>query len=206
MSFPLRLLSFNVSIKVKKMRVLALITLIPIVFTDAFCSSRCSGHGLCEEFRKCKCFDGWTGGDCSQRTCPSHIPWSDFPNATDLVHSREVECSNRGTGNRNTGHCTCEPGWHGSACEKMKCPGYRLGSECNGRGDCVNLEIAARTRNDRNLFLETTYETIWDHDMIYGCVCWPGFDGYDCSERVCPLGDDPMTTGQSDEIQILECT
>ena len=69
------------------MKFLAFITLIPI--TDAFCSSGCSGHGLCEEFRKCKCFDGWTGGDCSQRTCPAHIPWSDFPNATDLVHSRD---------------------------------------------------------------------------------------------------------------------
>ena len=50
-----------------------------------------------------------------------------------------------------------------------------------------------------------TYGDNWDADMIRGCACDSGFAGIDCSQRVCPSGDDPMTTGQSDDIQIIRC-
>jgi len=40
---------------------------------------------------------------------------------------------------------------------------------------------------------------------MYGCVCDPGYEGYDCSEISCPMGDDPITAGV-DEAQLLECT
>ena len=33
----------------------------------------------------------------------------------------------------------------------------------------------------------------WDADRIYGCFCDDGYEGYDCSLRSCPLGDDPNT-------------
>ncbi|KAH8059572.1 hypothetical protein JL720_13786 [Aureococcus anophagefferens] len=44
----------------------------------------------------------------------------------------------------------------------------------------------------------------WDASMIYGCACDAGFAGYDCSERECPRGDDPLTAGV-DEVQLLTC-
>lgn len=47
---------------------------------------------------------------------------------------------------------------------------------------------------------------LWDADRIYGCVCDIGWYGADCSKRTCPLGDDPLTTGQLPEMQILSCT
>jgi hypothetical protein len=76
------------------------------------------------------------------------------------------------------------------------------------------------------------YGEIWDAEQIYGCVCNPGFGGYDCSEckqkfrtslppigtrlhcatvpmisiDKCPHGDDPLTTGQFTEIKILQCS
>jgi hypothetical protein len=37
---------------------------------------------------------------------------------------------------------------------------------------------------------------LWDADMHQRCVCDPGYDGHDCSERLCPRGDDPLTTGR----------
>jgi len=37
-------------------------------------------------------------------------------------------------------------------------------------------------------------ESNWDTDKIQGCVCDQGFEGSDCSLRLCPNGDDPLLT------------
>jgi hypothetical protein len=37
----------------------------------------------------------------------------------------------------------------------------------------------------------------WDKDSTTMCVCDTGFTGPDCSYRICPKGDDPMTTPQN---------
>merc|ERR1712070_1063061 len=39
-----------------------------------------------------------------------------------------------------------------------------------------------------------------------GCHCNTGFTSYDCSKKLCPVGDDPDTEGQLDERQRLTCT
>ncbi|KAF1329562.1 Transmembrane protein, partial [Globisporangium splendens] len=44
-----------------------------------------------------------------------------------------------------------------------------------------------------------------DRDSVLGCKCDSGYEGYNCSQRSCPRGDDPATTGQVDEIQLLKC-
>lgn len=33
------------------------------------------------------------------------------------------------------------------------------------------------------------------------CDCDEGYSGYDCSERICPTGDDPGSWDQESEIQ-----
>lgn len=40
------------------------------------------------------------------------------------------------------------------------------------------------------------YKTIWDAEKIMACICDVGHTGYDCSEWVCPNGDDPLTKNQ----------
>lgn len=49
------------------------------------------------------------------------------------------------------------------------------------------------------------YNDVWDADMIYGCVCDYPYTGFDCGTRECPTGDDPLTTGQVNEIQVFKC-
>ena len=49
--------------------------------------------------------------------------------------------------------------------------------------------------------------------VVVGCVCDPGWQGYDCSLRSCPMGRDPtaMLTGddsteeEEDEVYELQC-
>ncbi|RLN37966.1 hypothetical protein BBJ28_00024323 [Nothophytophthora sp. Chile5] len=101
---------------------------------------------------------------------------------------------------RVTGLCACEAGFEGTACERLSCP-----SSCSGSGRCVSMRDAATLQDDRNFFVSTTY-TLWDADKSVGCQCDPGFTGFDCSLRECPTGDDPLTTGQANEVQLLRCT
>jgi len=42
--------------------------------------------------------------------------------------------------------------------------------------------------------------------MIRGCTCDDPYSGFDCNERQCPSGDDPMTKGQANEIQYFICS
>jgi len=46
----------------------------------------------------------------------------------------------------------------------------------------------------------------WDAFKIFGCFCDAKYEGYDCSQNVCPKGDDPLTVHQVDEAQIISCT
>lgn len=60
--------------------------------------------------------------------------------------------------------------------------------------------------SDPELVSSYTYTGVWDAEMIYGCSCGVGYQGYDCSEFACPSGDDPLTTTlTSNEVQLLQC-
>lgn len=46
----------------------------------------------------------------------------------------------------------------------------------------------------------------WDQSRTQQCVCDRGFTGFDCSERVCPYGDNPRTAcneGSADDFQLV---
>ena len=146
------------------------------------------------------------GADCSLRRCPNGTAWADFPTATDVAHA-SAECSNMGTCDRASGKCKCRQGFSGAACQLMRCPGgVESGKDCSGHGVCMTMRQAASTVDGYGMLRKTTYN-LWDADKIFGCSCDPGWTGYDCSLRTCPLGDDPLETasGTNDEIQILDC-
>lgn len=46
----------------------------------------------------------------------------------------------------------------------------------------------------------------WDANRMYGCLCDEKWTGYDCSLRICPFGDDPLSVHQTDEVQAIQCT
>eukprot|EP00505_MAST-04D_sp_SCG-Rhode-Island_P004090 Stramenopile-MAST_4_protein_4090 len=106
------------------------------------------------------------------------------------------ECSNAGDCDRLTGACICHSGFYGSNCGHATCI-ERDGLICSGHGECLSsAEIDARTNN----FLQSS--SFLSQSRV-GCYCEPGYGGADCSERACPVGDDPETWGQQNEIQVL---
>jgi hypothetical protein len=46
----------------------------------------------------------------------------------------------------------------------------------------MSMRYLARTK-DAGLPPVHRYDSVWDSEMIHGCVCDKGFTGFDCSER-----------------------
>jgi hypothetical protein len=155
------------------------------VVVKAICPHECSGHGFCEDYDICECYDddvgrvGWIGNDCSMRTCPYGEAWIGPLVKANDVHPM-MECSNKGLCDRDMGTCKCFPNFQGVACERSICPNY-----CSERGQCYSARQLAENA-------DRSYNEAWDADKNFGCVCDLGFRGPDCSERECPSGKDPM--------------
>ncbi|ETV93621.1 hypothetical protein, variant [Aphanomyces invadans] len=168
-----------------------------VMGVDGNLCDTCNGNGVCDAAtRICQCKAGYRGNRCEFKVCPSGVAWVDFASAVDTAHAMAV-CSNMGTCDDMTGVCTCQAGFEGPACEVMSCPTCVYGR-------CVTMREAAATPDDYNFFTSTTYN-LWDADKVRGCQCDYGFEGYDCSLRKCPVGDDPLTTGQVAQVQHLSC-
>ena len=173
-----------------------------LVYTE--CPNSCSGHGICGLYGSCTCQDMFYGSDCSKLKCPNGTAWVDYPTATNVAHGI-FECSNMGTCDTATGTCECREGFTGIACERLKCLADESGLECAGNGRCMSMRMAAKIQNNVNLFRTLEY-TNWDADKIWGCVCDKGFGGPLCVLKMCPTGDDPLTTSNTDnEVQTIDC-
>jgi len=92
------------------------------------------------------------------------------------------ECSNKGICNRATGQCVCFPGYEGEGCQRTSCPGAESGSPCSGHGLCLSAYVD---------YSSSEYN-LWDADKTMKCKCDAGYDGPDCSLRLCPVGPDPV--------------
>ncbi|KAG5183698.1 hypothetical protein JKP88DRAFT_257564 [Tribonema minus] len=170
----------------------------------AACPNFCSGHGDCGKHNVCKCDADWNvAPDCSLRSCPSGTSWASntYMASNKVVAHTAFECSNVGTCNRKTGTCTCPAPFTGSACQRLQCP-----NDCSEHGFCATLRQAsefytyaggsdpdfAGTGPGSALYI---YDN-WDADSSTTCICDWGFTGADCSMKMCPKGDDPVTTAQ----------
>ena len=177
--------------------------------TSQPCPNLCNGHGQCDNpDGVCECYEAWTGADCSLMVCPYGPAWADYATGNDQAHA-SAECSNRGLCDRSTGICSCESDrFEGAACERKSCS-----SDCLTVGKCLSMSYHA-SQKDPGEGDVYTYDSVWDADMMYGCVCDGGYFGPDCSLRDCPTGDDPLTGTTSDttngvqynEKHVLTCT
>ena len=107
-----------------------------------------------------------------------------------------VECSAAGECDRQTGECRCHPGFEGVACQRLSCPGN--GSVCSGQGVCLSAaqlaaaELAMHGPPSVAAIAQQRAYRLWSKRSVRGCLCDPGYEGSDCSQRACPRGMDPL--------------
>jgi len=159
---------------------------------------------------RCTCSAGWKSGDCSERICPYGKSWFSYPTAANTGHNIVTECSDMGLCDRTSGICNCRTNFFGAACENMICGGGTT-NPCSGNGQCLTMAEIATKATTNGVLTPTLYGTdpnngqTWDANRVYTCLCDEGFEGYDCSLRSCPRGDNPATYNDKREIQVLRC-
>jgi hypothetical protein len=169
------------------MKLCLLIAATMVIGASAECANLCSGHGSCGQNDRCTCYGSWQGSDCSERTCPFGHAWADVATGANVAHNY-AECSNRGECDRKSGECACNEGFSGHGCSRHACP-----NGCSGHGTCETLkEIAADSSKAAGGQSYLTYSG-WDATKARVCKCDPRYHGHDCSVRMCPKGDDPLT-------------
>jgi len=159
----------------------------------------CDGHGGCDEFGICNCYDGHQGADCSQRSCPLGRSWFDTPIAQNNTAHKRSECSGQGHCDRATGLCKCKAGFNGMGCERQDCP-----NNCNNHGTCISMATAG-TRYDAFKFNRTAFYNDWDAELNYGCACDFQWEGYDCSQRRLPRGSNYLVRSGKTEVATMYC-
>eukprot|EP00611_Tribonema_gayanum_P003992 TRINITY_DN1321_c0_g2_i1.p1 TRINITY_DN1321_c0_g2~~TRINITY_DN1321_c0_g2_i1.p1 ORF type:complete len:748 (-),score=182.93 TRINITY_DN1321_c0_g2_i1:113-2356(-) len=194
----------------------ALAVLAVLATVAAECPNACSGHGTCNTHDECDCYTGYMANDCSQRICPfgnAHVDGGKgdldgdnvFDGTTKVITSSQMypagtvegigavaddaahlymECSNKGLCDRSSGTCKCFPAYEGHACQRASCPVVG-GKACGGHGVCKTVRELVEDDYSND------YE-LWDADVGMGCACDAGYSGYDCSQRHCPIGIDPL--------------
>lgn len=172
-----------------------------VASTYAACPNKCSGHGSCGVNDVCQCMQNWIGGDCSMRQCPLVRAWHDTAEGDNDAHYYQ-ECGNRGSCDREKGVCDCDAGFTGSGCRRMACP-----DDCSGHGVCDFIEELAENSFDKRIAgtRGIKYE-LWDQEKIMGCKCDPWYEGHNCAKRTCPKGDDQLTPGQTEMMQLIQVT
>lgn len=91
-----------------------------------------------------------------------------------------VECSNKGTCDRETAECDCFDGFTGHSCQRTTCQ-----NDCNDRGACVSMSYLASEAGRK-------YTIPWDALKVNGCLCDIGWRGPDCRLQECPSKSDVM--------------
>lgn len=81
---------------------------------------------------------------------------------------------------------------------------------CSGHGRCLTISELAKHAKQNGVLTPKSYGAdpnnpyTWDAHRMMGCLCDEGYDGFDCSLRSCPAGNDPSVHTGEPEVRALK--
>ena len=179
----------------------------------------CSNQGLCDRVSGiCTCFDGYTGRACQRQQCPGDplecnghgvclsVEQMRTKDMTKLpITCKTTQFSTNVTCDGNLWDLKLETGDYvkigayppiqiGYMPKKSTAPGTRI--------DTFTLKIAFPESLPYGAEVWQVHKyDLWDKEKNMACKCDPLYTGFDCSERKCPMGNDPLTDVSIDKQQ-----
>jgi len=142
--------------------------------------AECGNKGTCDrKSGECKCFDGYEGKGCRRSTCPEGCSGHGTCEFIDEL-AQDYQDRRTGPGNKYS-DLSCS--------SQLQFPAKTTSCAV---GNLVTSNVVSRHANT-DIQHGHIYQ-LWDAQKIQGCRCDLGYDGADCSHRVSPKGDDPLTS------------
>ena len=167
-----------------KLALAAMVAAASLVAVTADCPNACSGNGQCSTNHDfCKCYEGFTGADCSLRVCPFAPAFIDLPQG-DLTHDNKLDSG----GADHTAAVQPSGILTGSALNPDFRPqGFweRHPSQLYGTADQVATLTMAVREDEGHFMSECAGVGLCDRSSGQ-CSCFPGFGGTACNRTVCP--------------------
>jgi len=182
----------------------------------------CSNRGLCDrKSGNCACFDGYSGANCGRASCPNSCSGHGVcRSVSQLGAISPVAQTFTATSAGGVAGATVTLSAKGAGLVANDVIGFEnvvgrftvvsvVAGETAGTSWAATDVLTVSPRLDAALIayakvLKFPKYALWDADMSRACACDAGFEGYDCSQKTCPRGDDPLTTNQKPEVQFVE--
>ena len=177
----------------------------------------CANRGICDrKAGACKCFPGYDGAACERTVCPNDCSGHGTCEKVSELRVQEPQTVN----------CQVLAGVQGensfttmSDCSSVISDGDLLWIGTFSKpltvkaSSGVSATAVSLAETNANLLPEPVAPgtairvqrayNLWDADVNRACKCDARYQGYDCSERKCPYGDDPLTVDQIFETQVI---
>ena len=142
--------------------------------------AECGNKGVCDrKSGECKCFDGYEGKGCRRSTCPEGCSGHGTCEYIDEI-AQDYYDRRAGPGNK----------FQDLSCSsQLQFPAKT--TSC-AAGSLITSNAVSRSANT-DVSHGHLYQ-LWDAQKIQVCRCDLGYDGADCSHRISPKGDDPLTS------------
>jgi hypothetical protein len=142
--------------------------------------AECGNKGTCDrKSGECKCFDGYEGKGCRRSTCPEGCSGH---GTCEYIDELAQDYQDRRTG-------------PGNKFKDLSCSSalqFPAKTTSCAIGNLVTSNTVSRQANT-DISNGHLYQ-LWDSQKIQLCRCDLGYDGADCSHRISPKGDDPVTS------------